>query len=53
MAQIVDAGARRISVGGALTWTAINSTIAAARDILEKGDFSSLGQSPPLGEWFR
>jgi 2-methylisocitrate lyase-like PEP mutase family enzyme len=53
MAQIVDAGARRISVGGALTWTAINAMIAAARDISEHGDFSSLGQSPPLGEWFR
>jgi 2-methylisocitrate lyase-like PEP mutase family enzyme len=53
MAQIVDAGAQRISVGGALTWTAVNAMISAAREISERGDFSSLGQSPPLGEWFR
>jgi 2-methylisocitrate lyase-like PEP mutase family enzyme len=53
MAQIVAAGAQRISVGGALTWTAINAMISAARDISERGDFSSLGSTPPLREWFR
>ena len=30
MAEIVDAGAQRISVGGALTWTAVNAFAAAA-----------------------
>ena len=30
MREIVDAGAQRVSVGGALTWTAVNAMVAAA-----------------------
>jgi 2-methylisocitrate lyase-like PEP mutase family enzyme len=52
MSEIVDAGAQRVSVGGALTWTAVNAVAAAANDIRDRGDFSSLGSSPPLQEWF-
>jgi 2-methylisocitrate lyase-like PEP mutase family enzyme len=52
MSEIVDAGAQRVSVGGALTWTAVNAVAAAANDVRERGDFSSLGSSPPLQEWF-
>jgi 2-methylisocitrate lyase-like PEP mutase family enzyme len=52
MAEIVDAGAQRVSVGGDLTWTAVNALAAAATEIRDRGDFSSLGASPPLGEWF-
>jgi 2-methylisocitrate lyase-like PEP mutase family enzyme len=52
MSEIVDAAAQRVSVGGALTWTAVNAVAAAANDIRERGDFSSLGSSPPLQEWF-
>jgi 2-methylisocitrate lyase-like PEP mutase family enzyme len=52
MAEIVDAGAQRVSVGGALTWTAVNALAAAASDIRDRGDFSSLGASPPLRQWF-
>jgi 2-methylisocitrate lyase-like PEP mutase family enzyme len=50
--EIVDAGAQRISVGGSLTWSAVNAMAAAAGAILDRGDFSSLGASPPLGDWF-
>ena len=50
--EIADAGAQRVSVGGSLTWTAVNAFAAAARDIRERGDFSSLGPSPPLDDWF-
>ncbi len=50
--EIVDAGAQRISVGGALTWTAVNAFAAAATAIRDRGDFSSLGSSPPLRDWF-
>jgi 2-methylisocitrate lyase-like PEP mutase family enzyme len=52
MAEIAEAGGQRVSVGGALTWTAVNAVAAAASDIRDRGDFSSLGTSPPLGEWF-
>lgn len=52
MAEIIDAGAQRVSVGGALTWTAVNAMVTAASSIRDRGDFSSLGTSPPLREWF-
>jgi 2-methylisocitrate lyase-like PEP mutase family enzyme len=52
LAEIVAAGAQRVSVGGALTWAAVNAMAAAAADIRDRGDFSSLGASPPLREWF-
>jgi 2-methylisocitrate lyase-like PEP mutase family enzyme len=52
MADIVEAGAQRVSVGGGLTWTAVNAMAAAALEIRDRGDFSSLGTSPPLHDWF-
>jgi 2-methylisocitrate lyase-like PEP mutase family enzyme len=51
MAEIVEAGAQRISVGGALTWTAVNAFAAAATRIRDQGDFSSLGDGSRLEEW--
>ena len=53
VAEIVGAGAQRISVGGSLTWVAVNAMAAAAAQIRDHGDFPSLGPSPPLAEWFR
>jgi 2-methylisocitrate lyase-like PEP mutase family enzyme len=51
-AELVDAGARRVSVGGALTWVAANAVAAAATEIRDRGDFSSLpAKLPPLEEW--
>jgi 2-methylisocitrate lyase-like PEP mutase family enzyme len=52
MAEIVGAGAQRVSVGGGLTWSAVEAFAGAARAILDEGDFSSLGSSAPLREWF-
>jgi 2-methylisocitrate lyase-like PEP mutase family enzyme len=52
LAEIVDAGAQRVSVGGSLTWTAVNAMVTAASEIRDRGDFSSLGASPPLRDWF-
>jgi 2-methylisocitrate lyase-like PEP mutase family enzyme len=52
MAEIVGAGAQRVSVGGSLTWTAVNAMASAAESIRDAGDFSSLGKSPPLRDWF-
>lgn len=51
-AEIAGAGAQRVSVGGALTWTAVNAAAAAAASIRGDGDFSGLGSGPPLGDWF-
>jgi 2-methylisocitrate lyase-like PEP mutase family enzyme len=50
-AELVEAGAQRISVGGALTWVAANAAAAAAEAIRERGDFSVLGPAPPLERW--
>jgi 2-methylisocitrate lyase-like PEP mutase family enzyme len=52
LAEIVEAGAQRISVGGALAWTAVNAMTEAATAIRDRGDFSGLGPSPPLDDWF-
>ena len=51
LAQIVDAGAQRVSVGGALTWVAAAAMASAATRIRDHGDFSSLAVSLPLDEW--
>jgi 2-methylisocitrate lyase-like PEP mutase family enzyme len=52
VAEIAEAGGQRISVGGALTWVAVNAAAAAASAIRERGDFSGLGPGPPLEDWF-
>ncbi len=49
--EIAAAGARRISVGGGLTWVAASATAAAAVEIRDAGDLSSLGARLPLDEW--
>jgi 2-methylisocitrate lyase-like PEP mutase family enzyme len=51
MAEVFEAGAQRISVGGALTWSAVNAFAAAATEIRDNGDFSGLGDSSKLEEW--
>jgi 2-methylisocitrate lyase-like PEP mutase family enzyme len=50
--EIVDAGAQRISVGGALAWVAIAAMADAATRIRHAGDFSALGVKAPVDEWF-
>jgi len=42
MSEIVAAGAQRVSVGGALTWVAVNAMVAAAERMRDDGDFSTL-----------
>jgi 2-methylisocitrate lyase-like PEP mutase family enzyme len=41
VAEIAAAGARRISVGGALTWVAARALVTAATEIRNRGDFSA------------
>jgi 2-methylisocitrate lyase-like PEP mutase family enzyme len=50
-ADMVEAGAQRVSVGGGLTWVAVGAFAAAAVEIRDVGDFSSLAARLPLSEW--
>jgi 2-methylisocitrate lyase-like PEP mutase family enzyme len=52
VAEIVDAGAQRISVGGSLTWVAVKAFADAAGAIHDRGDLSVLAARVPLNEWF-
>ena len=46
--EIAEAGAQRVSVGGALTWTAVGAFVETATAIRDRGDFSSLGDGSVL-----
>jgi 2-methylisocitrate lyase-like PEP mutase family enzyme len=52
LAEIVDAGAQRVSVGGALAWVAVRALADAAAAIRDSGDLSALAARVPLAEWF-
>jgi 2-methylisocitrate lyase-like PEP mutase family enzyme len=49
--EIVDAGARRVSVGGGFTWVAVSAMVDAATTIRDSGDLSPLAARLPLDEW--
>jgi 2-methylisocitrate lyase-like PEP mutase family enzyme len=49
--EIVGAGARRVSVGGGLTWVAVKAMADAATAIRDAGDFSTLAARLPLDDW--
>ncbi|MGH2747794.1 MAG: isocitrate lyase/PEP mutase family protein [Actinomycetota bacterium] len=49
--EIVEAGAQRVSVGGALTWVAIGAMAAAAQKMSDDGDFSLLDAPVHIKEW--
>jgi 2-methylisocitrate lyase-like PEP mutase family enzyme len=51
-AELAEAGAQRVSVGGALTWVAAKALADAATAIREGGDFSALVARVPLADWF-
>ena len=51
LAELAEAGAQRVSVGGALTWVAVGAFVRAAQRICDRGDFSALGESLPLRDW--
>jgi 2-methylisocitrate lyase-like PEP mutase family enzyme len=53
LADIAGAGARRISLGGALAWSAVGGFVQAAERIRDSGDFSGLGSPARLREWLR
>jgi 2-methylisocitrate lyase-like PEP mutase family enzyme len=51
MREAVEAGAQRISVGGALAWAAVEAMAQAAEQIRDQGDFSALGPSSRVQAW--
>jgi 2-methylisocitrate lyase-like PEP mutase family enzyme len=52
VADVVDAGAQRISVGGALAWVAARAVADAAMSLRDEGDFGVLSARVPLADWF-
>ena len=50
VAELADAGVRRISVGGALARTAWSGFFTAATEIAERGTFTSLARAIPFAE---
>ena len=51
LAEIVDAGAQRISLGGWLALAAAAAAASAAEQIRDAGDFSGLSRQIPVKEW--
>jgi 2-methylisocitrate lyase-like PEP mutase family enzyme len=51
MAEIAGAGAQRVSVGGALTWAAVEAMATAAERIRDDGDFSALAPPTRIRDW--
>ncbi|HYX75776.1 MAG TPA: isocitrate lyase/phosphoenolpyruvate mutase family protein [Gaiellaceae bacterium] len=52
VAEILAAGAQRVSVGGSLTWVAVKAMADAAVAIRDHGDLSALAARVPLDAWF-
>jgi 2-methylisocitrate lyase-like PEP mutase family enzyme len=52
VAEIVSAGAQRVSIGGGLAWVAVSALADAAKAIRDSGDLSSLAARVPLARWF-
>jgi 2-methylisocitrate lyase-like PEP mutase family enzyme len=50
VAQLAEAGVRRISVGGALARAAWTGFLSAAREIAATGTFSALARNIPVPE---
>lgn len=51
MKEIAAAGAQRVSVGGALTWAAVEAMAHAAEQIRDGGDFSGLASARRIVGW--
>ncbi len=51
-AEVAEAGAQRVSVGGALTWVAAKALADAASSLRDEGDFDVLSARVPLDDWF-
>ena len=48
--DFADAGAKRVSIGGALNWAAVNPVLKAGKEMLEQGTFNWTAEMAPSGE---
>ena len=51
LADVFEAGAQRVSLGGSLAFLAVSAFAAAAESIRDDGDFTPITLGPKLGEW--
>lgn len=51
LAELAQAGVRRVSVGGGFTWVAAHALAQAATRVRDRGDFSLLDVDVPLERW--
>ena len=51
LGEVVEAGARRISVGGSLAWTAVEAMATVAERMRDDGDFSGLASPGRIKGW--
>jgi 2-methylisocitrate lyase-like PEP mutase family enzyme len=51
MQDLAAAGAQRVSVGGALTWAAVQAMVSAAEQMRDAGDFSGLASPGRIRDW--
>jgi len=51
LAEIFDAGAQRVSVGGALAYGAMSAMADVARAVLEQGELAGLRVTAPIRDW--
>jgi 2-methylisocitrate lyase-like PEP mutase family enzyme len=51
MAEIVEAGGQRVSVGGALCWAAVGAFADVAAQLRDAGDFSGLRGGGQVAQW--
>ena len=49
--DVFAAGAQRVSVGGALAWTAIEAMAASAEAVRDRGDLSGLAGTSRIRDW--
>jgi 2-methylisocitrate lyase-like PEP mutase family enzyme len=49
--EVAEAGAQRISVGGQLTWVAVQALVDAATTLRSTGDLGALATSLELDPW--
>ncbi len=52
MAQVIEAGAQRVSVGSRLTWVALAAMVSASEEMRDTGSFAGLEARVSLDEWF-
>jgi len=51
MTEIVEAGGQRVSVGGRITWVAVNAAAAAAQQLRDGGDLPATADPAQIIEW--